>query len=253
MMKLLKYEIKQTWKMCTTLAGITLLACMAMIFSPFKTYSVMFPLYIILCVLVVVVSSVFLFFYCMGSFNQEFTRPQGYLIMTLPIKARDFIWAKFINQGIWGLLTALIMSGTARVLFKEQLSQELMEQGMGLTIIGRSMLNSIASYILAVFVIYFSIAILSKQPSDNHNNFVKIIISIILSYSIGIIIGLVSIFIPYSFKNGIPGNLEDIERLSYYVQENIGRINATKIIITLMVAAIFYFATESLIDNKVQL
>ena len=253
MIKLLKYEFKQTWKMCTTLIMFTFLGCMGLIFSPIKEQSILFPLYIILCFLIIGGSSIFVFIYCVGSFNQEFTQPQGYLTMTLPIKARDFIGAKFLNQGIWNGLLALIVTNSFSLFFKKYLSLQAWTVMTNQGIFFQSILSGIASYILTIFIIYFSIALLSKEPSDRHYNFIKLITAIILSYSINIITGLISIFIPYGIKYNLPTNLEHLEQLAYFMQRNIESINGVNVTMTLIIAVIFYFMTASLIDKKVQL
>lgn len=253
MIKLLKYEFKQTWKMCTTLIMFAFIGCIGLILSPIKEQSIIFHLYIILCFLIIVGSSIFLFIYCIGSFNQEFTQPQGYLMMTLPIKARDFIGAKFINQGIWNGFLSLIVTSTFWIFFERYLIVEVITGATKQDILGQSILNGIASYILTVFIIYFSIALLSKKPSDRHYNFIKLIVAIILSYSINIIVGLISIFIPYGLRYGIPTSLENLEQLAYYTQRNINIVNGVNVTMTLIIAVIFYFMTTWLIDKKVQL
>jgi len=253
MIKLLKYEFKQTWKMCTTLMIFTLVGCIGLILGPIKEQSIIFPLYMILCFLIIGGSSIFLFIYCVGSFNQEFTQPQGYLMMTLPIKARDLVGAKFINQGMWNGLLALLITSAFSLFFKKYLSLEVMTEMMNQSIFIQSILNSIASYVLTVFIIYFSIALLSKEPRDRHYNFIKLIVAMILSHSINIILGLISIFLPYGLKHGVPTSLEHLEQLGYYVQSNIGSINRVNVTMTLIVAVIFYFMTTSLIDKKVQI
>lgn len=253
MRKLLKYELKQTWGMAMTLIGVTLLACIALLLNPFTINSVVFPLYIILCGLIIGGSTIYLFFYCMGSFNQVFTQPQGYLTMTLPVKTRDFIWAKFINQGIWNILSTRVIVGTFTLLFQRQIGLQSIGQEMNLGILRHSMLNGIVTYILNVFIIYFSIVLFSRQPTDNHGNFMKIIVSIIISYSANIIIGIVAVFVPYSLKYGIPTSIDQLEQIAYYVERNIGIVNGFYIVITLIMAGVFYFVTEALIDKKVQI
>ncbi|HHX59706.1 MAG TPA: hypothetical protein GX707_03050 [Epulopiscium sp.] len=253
MLKLLKYELKQTWKMCTTLIGFTLIGCIGLLLNPFNEHSVIFPLYILLCGLIIAGSMLFIFFYCMESFNRDFTRPQGYLTMTLPIKARNFIWAKFINQGIWNTIGVFIIMGTSSWLIKDHIGLQSMGKGMDQGIFIQSMINGIASYILTVFIVYFSIVLLSKEPRDNQCNFIKVILAIILSYVTNIITALSSVFIPYSFKYGIPISLKHIEQLAIYVEQNIGNINLINVMISLIIAGIFYFMIEYIIDNKVQL
>ncbi len=253
MLKLLKYELKQTWKMCTTLIGFISIGCIGLLLNPFNNYSVIFPLYMILCGLIIMGATIYLFFYCMESFNREFARPQGYLMMTLPIKARDLIWAKFLNQAIWNVLGAIVIMGTWSLLMKHYLTLQAINEGMDQGLFMQTMVNGVTSYTLTVFIIYFSIAFLSRQPRDNQYNFIKVIVAIILSYLTNVIMITVSILVPYSLKNGIPISLKHLEQLSIYVEKNIGNINLLNAIITVMIAGVFYLITEYIIDHKVQL
>ena len=102
-------------------------------------------------------------------------------------------------------------------------------------------------------IVYFSIVLLSKEPRDNQCNVIKVILAIILSYVTNIITAFISIFIPYSFKYGIAINLKHIDQLGNYVQRNISSINIINVMITIIIAGVFYFMIESIIDNKVQL
>lgn len=250
MLKILKYELKQTWKMCTSLIGFILIGCMGLLLNPFNKNPVIFPLYMILCGLIIMGSAIYLFFYCMESFNREFARPQGYLMMTLPIKARDLIWAKFINQAMWNMLGALIIMGTWSLLVKHYLPLQIMSKEMGQELFMQGMINSVASYALTVFIVYFSIAFLSKQPRDNQYNFIKVIVATILNYLTSGIMITVSVLIPYGFEYGIPTSFK---QLSIYIENNIGNINLLNAIITIIIAGIFYLITEYIINHKVQL
>lgn len=253
MLKLLKYELKQTWKMCITLLCSTLVGCMALVFNPFTSASIMFVFYIMLFGLIVIGSSISLFVYCMSSFNQEFTKPQGYLMMTLPITARDFVWAKFINQLLWNALSGISIAGTFLYFIRHHLHSQLSVEKANMPSLLQLTNNSLVSYLLTVFIIYFSIVLFSRQPSNSNNNFAKIILIIVLTYIIGVVTGAISILAPYSIRYGIPLNLEDLRQLGYYLQNNANSLNTFNSILNIIISVMFYFATVHIIEKQVQL
>lgn len=253
MIKLLKYEFKQTWRMCLTLLSITLLSCIALMINPFNIFSVKYYLYIGVCLIVVIGASLSLFIYCMVSFNQEFVRPQGYLIMTLPIKVRDFIWAKFIAQGIWNGLCALVVLLCIPPILNRYINIGAHYNLVVMPTYVELIANGISTYILNVLVIYFSIVILSMQPRHNYYIFIKIILSATLVNVMGLFTGVISMLVPYAFKNGFPKQLADISKMLNYIENNMQNIYQINTVINIIVACIFYLGIKWIIEKKVQI
>lgn len=256
MIKLLKYELKQTWRMGITLLGGTLLGCLGLMLNPYSPPSVMFSLHMALFIIVIIGSSLALFLYCIISFNQEFTGGQGYLMMTLPIKARDFIWAKFTGQLIWNMLSAVILIANLPLIIKRYTAENISISTIGMPNSSQIFSNGLTSYSLAVFIIYFSIVVLSMHPRNNHITFIKVILAMVLTNIVNILVGGVSMLlvaIPFAIKHGFSMKIPDITRLSGYMQNNVQGLNIVNIIINILVAGIFYLMTKNIIDNKVQL
>lgn len=256
MLKLLKYEIKQTWKMCATFQVIILLGCLGLIFNPFNKFFMASFFYTTLLSLVVVGISIALFVYCIGSFDQEFTQPQGYLTMTLPIKTRDFIGAKFINHLFWYLIWIHIMMFSGYYATKIYGTINLVELYIGNIAVSnlfKLYINGISSYILGILIGYFSIVIFSTQTRNNSQTLKKVILFIGLSYIVGTLINILSFMIPYAMEYGIPNQVGNMVHLRNYIQTNAYSLGPINTVMKLFAACLFYIGTKQIIEKRVQL
>lgn len=256
MMKLLKYELRRTWRIGVTLLVGILLGSLGLVLNPFNPGGILGPIYMFLCGLVLMVSPIALFIYCIISFNQEFVGGQGYLLMTLPIKAKDFIWAKFTSQLIWNTLSGIILLIGIPLIVKHYTVGQVSLGFIGTPYVIQSALSGISSYVLTIFIIYFSIVVLSTRPRNSHITFVKIILAVIITNIINLIVGVISVLavgIPFAIKEGISMELSYLMEFSQHMQNNIVGLNLTNIIINILITGIFYVLTKYMIENKVQL
>ncbi len=256
MIKLFKYEFKQTWRMGVTLLSSTLLGSLGLILNPFSLSSVFSALYITLFVLIVVGSPIALLIYCITSFNQEFAGGQGYLMMTLPIKAKDFIWAKFIVQLLWNMLAVIIVISSLPIIIYRYSGATISMSIIGEANFGQIIANGLSSYSLTIFIIYFSIAVLSIRPRNSHITFMKIALAIVITNVINLLISAISVLLvasPLVLKQGIPMNMYDVIRFSDYLESNMQGLNMVTLTMNLFVAGIFYLLTKNMIENKVQI
>lgn len=256
MLTLLKYEIKQTWKMCVTFLVVTLLGCLGIIFNPFNKFFIASFFYTTLLVFLVIGVSIALFFYCIGSFDQEFTQPQGYLTMTLPIKTRDLIGAKFINQLFWNLICVhiIIISvhyGVSLYGYIDLL--HFQGDSIGLSNIFHLYVNGISSYVFMVLVGYFSIVTFSTQTRNNSQTLKKVILSIGLCYIVGTMINVLSFIIPYAMEYSISSQACNIIDIKRYIHDNAYHLKTANTIMKLIASYLFYVATKRTIEKKVQI
>ncbi len=256
MIKLLKYELKQTWRMGCTLLGGTLLGCLGLMISPFRNYSAFAGLYILIFTLIIIGAPLALVIYCIISFNQEFVGGQGYLMMTLPIKARDLIWAKFMGQLIWNTLTGIILLISIPIIINTYTGEGIIIGMIGGPDFAQSFLNGFSTYVLTMFIIYFSIVVLSMRPRSNHITFMKIILAMVMTNVMTLLSGGLSMLlvaIPLAVKQGFPGSMPDIIKFFEYMQGNMQGLNMVNIVINSLLATIFYLLTKNIIEKRVQL
>lgn len=253
MIKLLKYELKQTWRMGITLVFSTLLGCMGLVLNPLNALSATGQLYIVLFTIVTIGSPFTLFIYNMVSFNQEFTRPQGYLMMTLPIKARDFILAKFTNQAIWNTLCFLIIAAVTPLIISRYAVLGLIQSQLNIIESIVFFLNGFIFHSLGALIIYFSVVLLSMEPKNNNRHFVKVILGLVLMNITSLLTNVFSVLIPFVIKGGFPTKGSVIIQLSEYMKINIQEFNVYNMIINVIMLTIFYTMTKKIIETRVQL
>ena len=205
------------------------------------------------CGLIIVGAPIALFIYCMASFNREFTEGEGYLIMTLPISSKDFILSKFTGQLIWNILSVGIVMITFPMIFNRYKSyMDIIYSQQAI----HNILNGITSYVLTVFIIYFSIAILSTQPRNSRMTFAKIILAMVATNIVRMFVGIISVLIvgiPFAIKEGIYIDMTYLMEFANHMQTHIKDLNTVSLIINILLAGIFYLLTKHIIEKKVQL
>ena len=189
MFKLMKYEIRGTYKFVLATILLVALATVGIQYTmlsfnndlPGRTETgliLMIQVLLPILVIVIMAASIAFIVYLIQSYRKELYEDRGYLTFTLPISGKKILGAKFITAVLWytvfGLITVGINIFAFRVILggeivrdiSFQLSYYINELGRGL--LSGMLLYGAVSSLATLLTIYFSIT-LSKVAIKNRN------------------------------------------------------------------------------------
>lgn len=112
MLKLLKYEIKGTYKYISGILALVLILItgLYMYGDQAATGSLGGGLFVGLSVMILFGTTLVTFFYIVGSFRKELYEDRGYLTFTLPLKGIEIVGAKLIVALLWFFLLGIVVA-----------------------------------------------------------------------------------------------------------------------------------------------
>ncbi|WP_062350206.1 hypothetical protein [Bacillus kwashiorkori] len=274
MLKLMKYEIKGTYKYI-----LAILALVLLLFTAIQLYvkynGPMMGLggvtLISISTLIIFGSMLATFLYIVGSFKKELYEDRGYLTFSLPLSGRKFVGAKLLVATAWFLLLGLvtgiynllfalqIVDGDFLSVFKDMLTNFPVRAAL---LRGIGMIMSIISLIL---IIYFSMA-LSRVTFQNKRIgglwfVIFLVLSIFLAYGQFKIAGLFPYYLDLqsftvakldSFLN-LHVNIEINNGVSVSASSGTDMVNIASMFYNVIVLASLFIGTSYFVERKIDL
>ena len=257
--KLLKYEIKATYKIFLILSGIMILLAginrlfMEMGFFQRAGLNVLSGAVSILYVLMIFAISIVIFVLVIQRYYKNLFKDEGYLSLTLPVKASTHILAKCIIVFMWNVVSCLSIIISLFIIFLnedviemiKQLFIELREPNeyfgnyAGLLIFEVVFLLMLSS-IVATLLIYFSISV---GQLFNKNRVGMAFVTYFIAYIIQLIVTPISLSKAGFSLEG--SSLEPLKSLEHFAQ-----VMLPVLILVALVFGVLYFLGSAYILKR---
>ncbi|NLA87468.1 MAG: hypothetical protein GX847_09390 [Clostridiales bacterium] len=107
--KLIKYEFRETGRICLPLFGaLFLAACISRLFSSLRFETPM-VIGIIVSVILIIATFVIVLLLTLIRFYRNLLTHEGYLMFTLPVTTDSLIWGKLIVAFVWNIVSLVIV------------------------------------------------------------------------------------------------------------------------------------------------
>lgn len=292
MFKLMKYEIKGTYKFMLALIGTVLVASTGIqlyAFNIMKSFDnrgssniegMGNAFLVILMVLMIFGAFITAFFYIVGSFRKELYEDRGYLTFSLPLTGKQIVGSKLIIALLWSIvlgLSAIVYNFIlGAVLFGARWTEgfKYILNMIPASIVVTIGITGLLSSIMTLLLIYLSMTLSRVSISNKKIGGLWFIIFLILNVLTTYIIMKASGIFPYyidvtSFKVMNQSGLEEYLRLNaqYLISVispggngglilNSGGkliVNIGSSIVSLLIAVATFLGTGYLIENKIDL
>ena len=235
MLKLLKYEMIQSYRQYFLTLGIFLILCVLAPLLPDFISQVLSSLMIfaMLGISIAVLVNV------ITNFNRSMYKRPGYLTLTLPVSTEKLVGAKFIGSLIWVFVSSIVLSlgilignvplNTLFDLFGELL--KALGNNFGLVVI--NLIDSIAMVSSMILSFYAIITLTKTKYIPKHKTVIGIIVYVAL-----LILG--SSLLMWQPIESFVMSLDSTASVWF------------SIVLNLVLATAFYFFTVYLIDHKIE-
>ncbi|MCK9443635.1 MAG: hypothetical protein M0Q14_03775 [Tissierellaceae bacterium] len=286
MRKLIKYEIKGSYKFILGIIAIVLIASTIIQLNVLKeikndirisgpSMSIFEGFMFALSILVIFGAFLVAFFHIIGSFRKELYEDRGYLTFTLPLSGNRILGAKLIVANIWFLAL-----GTSTLVFNVILTTILhgtkwietirkifgvIEPNIIYSIIISSLVVTTISFILTLVLVYLSITLSRVSVKNKRIGGLWFIVFIILNGILGFITVKVSTLFPY-FLNlnnfsivhnydiySFTGITSGLGQLLLYGGDFNSYINIFGNLFQIAIAVLGFMGTGYLIEKKIDL
>lgn len=257
--KLLKYEIKATYKIFLILSGIMILLAginrlfMEMGFFQRAGLNVLSGVVSILYILMIFATSIVIFVLIAQRYYKNLFKDEGYLSLTLPVKASTHVLAKCIVAFIWNAISYLsaiisffiIIVNEDTIKMINQLFIELRESNeylgnqVGLLIF-EFVISLILSFTVSALMIYFSISV---GQLFNKNRIGMAFVTYFIAYIIQLIVTLISLSKAGFSLEG--SSLEPLKSLEHFAQ-----VMLPVLILVALVFGVLYFLGSAYILKR---
>lgn len=240
MLKLLKYEMIQTYRQYLLTFGIFLVLCILAPLLPDFISGILSTLVIFAFMGI----SVAILVNVINNFNRSMYKRPGYLTLTLPVSTEKLIGAKFIGSLIWVFVSSIILSigimvlmflvGDIRIDSIFQVVKELFSiigDNFGYVMI--SLLEMVAMTSSMILSFYATITLTKTKYIPKHKTVVGIILYVVVLFAGS------SLFVWPPISSFFAG-----------LDANSGQW--FMIVFNLILAVGFYFLTVYLIDHKIE-
>ena len=154
--KLIKYELKGTYKIIT---GVLIIMALLNIFLISKNGVWSYDVIVGFAVLADFAAFLFVFIYSINSFKRELYEESGYLTFTLPVKGRDIVASKLIVVNMWFAIVSIIVGIFILLLNKQYIPLIFKGISQHMGILTLSFLSNILGTIIVMCMIYLSISV----------------------------------------------------------------------------------------------
>ena len=223
MLKLLKYEMIQSYRQYFLTLGIFLILCVLAPLLPDFISQVLSSLMIfaMLGISIAVLVNV------ITNFNRSMYKRPGYLTLTLPVSTEKLVGAKFIGSLIWVFVSSIVLSlGILIIVFLIALGNNF-----GLVVI--NLIDSIAMVSSMILSFYAIITLTKTKYIPKHKTVIGIIVYVAL-----LILG--SSLLMWQPIESFVMSLDSTASVWF------------SIVLNLVLATAFYFFTVYLIDHKIE-
>lgn len=279
MFKLMKYEIRGTYKF--VLATILVVA-LAMAGIQYSIYNIdqntvnmglnqgsMLVLQILIPLLIIALVAAFIAFivYLIQSFRKELYDDRGYLTFTLPLNGKQILGAKFIIAVLWSVIFGLVLTGINALVFGmlfdgftlEQIRisfSALRELLGGGVIFGTLMYFSISS-LVSLLIVYFSITLSKVAIRNRHIGGLWILIyiglQIIFNFIESRVIALFPLFVNIDGINTNHNLITTQFGISIDIMSRSPALSLSAMIYWVILGIGLFLLTSYLLDRKIEL
>ncbi|WMJ80014.1 ABC-2 transporter permease [Clostridium sp. MB40-C1] len=262
--KLIKYDIKGSYKLFLTIFIVAFLANLGLYTRIDKWPT---PAIYGLVILVIVTMGILTFALSANSFEKELYEDRGYLTLTLPVSGNKIVAAKTISCLIWSAASSIVTILTI-LIYNNSVLKEIYIKLSALTSVKTAIffiiINLLIMMISLLLLIFFSVA-LSKMAVKKKklSKFLGGVFFIAAIALIGYIDYLITKYIPYSINinliNDGTMSISSLSGLSTTSAESFGIqggniiINIASAIYNILTMIGLFLGTGYLIDNKIDL
>lgn len=269
--KLIKYEIKGTYKVILALLATVLIAFTIM-YTSIITERIIFLTFI--SPIILYAANLISFFYIVGSFKKELYEDRGYLTFSLPLTGNEIVGAKLIVAVLWFVVlwgvTILYNVFMLSFVFKSVLNIDILEdikevlyliQDIDIRLLIGFVLVILITLLIPLLLIYFSMAIsrvASRKKIVGKSWFIiAIIIGIIIIIVGALVTELLPIFIDLDTWRLVSVNEisfidENPDVLTYGIDET-GYYNIMDVLFKLIIGTLLFVSTGYLIEKKIDI
>lgn len=277
MFKLMKYEIRGTYKFVLATILVVALATAGIQYTFYTTMgdivtgNILVSTFLLpLLAIVIIAASIAFIVYIIQSFRKELYEDRGYLTFTLPLSGKKILGAKLITAIFWYVLFGLVTVGINIVAFRLifggavlrdinfQLSYLINELGRG--VLSGLFLYGAISSMVTLLTVYFSIT-LSKVAIRNRNIgglWILIFLAIngLFNFVEGLLIRRIPLYTSLGIDSGIiSSNNLAINQSGFAIDIMSGNpvFSITGAIYWLILGIGIFLLTSYLLDRKIEL
>ncbi|CAM3054492.1 hypothetical protein HAHI6034_13055 [Hathewaya histolytica] len=253
MFKLLKYNLKESFKYVSIILSMAVIAYIGILSLNFYNKinnNAVFIFYIMINFGVFLVTLI----YIINAYKNELYEDRAYLTFTLPLKGREILGAKLLLSIILFIIVGIVCFGffSPRIIRLDGLNflrtDELMEIALeykGTLIF--SFFASLIQWLQFILTIFFSITLSKVSIKNKRVGFISFLIFILTNILIGYIAVKLAQLLPYAI---------DFKTLSIVSQSRTGDVGITNIavqIYNIVVVIGIFGLTSLLLDKKIDL
>lgn len=280
MFKLMKYEVRGTYKF---VLGTILTVAIAMSVIQFNVYklsmdlgsgrpggSILFTLLVPLLAILMVAASIAFIVYLIQSFRKELYEDRGYLTFTLPLSGKQILGAKLLTAIIWSTLFGAIILSVSMIVMNVIFGdfvlagiftqvREFMNFVGGGAIVG-FLIYTLVSSLVTLLNVYFSISLSKVALKNKRIGGLWILIFIGLNIVFNLIETMIIRAFPLyiNLQSGtLAGDtmLSNMGETGLFIDFNLGNlvISSSAIIYWAILVVGLFLATSHLLDRKIEL